>query len=257
MPAPSAFNDDPPGQNPATPAKSNHLQRLESESIHILREVVAELENPVLLYSIGKDSSVILHLALKAFHPGKPPFPLLHVDSTWEFGEMIEFRENYARRQLGLNVIAYVNREGVEAGINPFDHGSSIYTDVMRTQPLKQALTEYGFDGAIGGGRRDEERIRDRVPQAIGEPLDGHAEQAASQAGVRSQSGSNGILHRRSIGADSSASRSRFEQNRDIWLCWFLRLADRVCRAWRDRRKFTGSRIDLSPVQSPRRNRFQ
>jgi len=137
-----------------------HLRRLEAESIYILREVVAELENPVLLYSIGKDSSVILHLALKAFYPSKPPFPLLHIDSTWEFREMLEFREQYARKELGLNVIAYVNREGVEAGINPFDHGSKIYTDVMRTQPLKQALSEYGFDGAIGGGRRDEERSR-------------------------------------------------------------------------------------------------
>jgi sulfate adenylyltransferase subunit 2 len=149
-----------PSQDLATLARSAHLQQLEAESIHILREVVAELENPVLLYSIGKDSSVILQLALKAFYPGKPPFPLLHVDSTWEFREMIEFRENYARGELGLNVIAYVNDEGVQAGINPFDHGSKIYTDVMRTQPLKQALTKFGFDAAIGGGRRDEERSR-------------------------------------------------------------------------------------------------
>jgi sulfate adenylyltransferase subunit 2 len=133
---------------------------LEAESIHILREVAAEFDKPVLLYSIGKDSSVILHLARKAFYPGKPPFPLLHIDSTWEFREMIEFRENYARRQLGLDVIAYVNEEGVRAGINPFDHGSKVYTDVMRTQPLKRALTEYMFDAAIGGGRRDEERSR-------------------------------------------------------------------------------------------------
>lgn len=141
-------------------AKSAHLQKLESESIHILREVAAELDNPVLLYSIGKDSSVILHLALKAFYPSKPPFPLLHIDSTWEFREMIAFREDYARRELGLEVIAHVNEEGVAAGINPFDHGSKIYTDVMRTQPLKEALTKHGFDGAIGGGRRDEERSR-------------------------------------------------------------------------------------------------
>jgi sulfate adenylyltransferase subunit 2 len=140
--------------------RSQHLKRLEAESIFVLREVAAEFENPVLLYSIGKDSSVILHLALKAFHPGKPPFPLLHIDSTWEFREMIEFREKYVRSQLGLDVIAYINHEGVQAGINPFDHGSKVYTDVMRTQPLKQALNEYRFDAAIGGGRRDEERSR-------------------------------------------------------------------------------------------------
>ncbi|MFK8112176.1 MAG: sulfate adenylyltransferase subunit CysD [Rubripirellula sp.] len=140
--------------------RSDHLERLEAESIHIMREVAAELDNPVLLYSIGKDSSVLLHLALKAFYPGKPPFPFLHIDSTWEFREMIEFREQYVRDQLGLNVIAHVNEEGVAKGINPFDHGSKIYTDVMRTQPLKDALTKHGFDGAIGGGRRDEERSR-------------------------------------------------------------------------------------------------
>lgn len=137
-----------------------HLQQLEAESIYILREVLAEFENPVLLYSIGKDSSVILHLARKAFYPAKPPLPLLHVDSTWEFREMIEFRESYARQTLGLDVIVQINQEGVKAGINPFDHGSRIYTDVMRTQPLKQALTHYRFDAAIGGGRRDEERSR-------------------------------------------------------------------------------------------------
>jgi sulfate adenylyltransferase subunit 2 len=137
-----------------------HLRLLEAESIHILREVAAEFEKPVMLYSIGKDSSVILHLSRKAFFPGKPPFPLLHIDSTWEFREMIEFRENYARKELGLQVIAHVNREGVKAGINPFDHGSKVYTDVMRTQPLKQALNEYKFDAAIGGGRRDEEKSR-------------------------------------------------------------------------------------------------
>jgi len=146
--------------NVAGVSPSAHLQKLEAESIHILREVVAELDNPVLLYSIGKDSSVILHLALKAFYPSKPPFPLLHIDSTWEFREMIEFREQYARHKLGLNVIAYANEEGVADGVNPFDHGSKVYTDVMRTQPLKQALTKHGFDGAIGGGRRDEERSR-------------------------------------------------------------------------------------------------
>lgn len=152
-PAPVSLDD-------LTDDTASHLRRLESESIHILREVAAELENPVLLYSIGKDSSVILHLALKAFYPGKPPFPLLHIDSTWEFREMIQFREQYARQELRLDVIAFTNQEGVDAGINPFDHGSRIYTDVMRTQPLKTALTQYGFDGAIGGGRRDEERSR-------------------------------------------------------------------------------------------------
>lgn len=140
--------------------KSAHLQNLEDEAIHILREVVAEFDRPALLYSIGKDSSVILHLARKAFYPGKPPFPLVHIDSTWEFREMIEFRENYARRELGLNVIAYVNEQGRADGINPFDHGSKVYTDVMRTQPLRAALEEYRFDAAIGGGRRDEERSR-------------------------------------------------------------------------------------------------
>jgi len=150
----------PPVNQPAVAERIQHLQKLESESIYILREVVAECDNPVLLYSIGKDSSVILHLARKAFHPAKPPFPLLHVDSTWEFREMIEFRERYARQELGLDVIVQVNEEGVQAGINPFDHGSKIYTDVMRTQPLKEALTKYGFDAAIGGGRRDEERSR-------------------------------------------------------------------------------------------------
>ncbi len=139
--------------------RSPHLTRLEAESIHILREVAAEFENPALLYSIGKDSSVILHLARKAFYPSKPPFPLLHIDSTWEFREMIEFRESYARHELGLEVIAYINEEGARDGINPFDHGR-VYTDVMRTQPLKKSLTEYKFDAAIGGGRRDEEKSR-------------------------------------------------------------------------------------------------
>ena len=138
---------------------SRHLRQLEDEAIYILREVVAEFDNPVLLYSIGKDSSVLLHLARKAFRPGKVPFPLLHIDSTWEFREMIEFRENYVREKLGLNVIAYVNEDGRRAGINPIDHGKK-YTDIMRTQPLKQALTSYRFDAAIGGGRRDEEKSR-------------------------------------------------------------------------------------------------
>lgn len=150
----------PPAAESLTAQRLLHLRQLEAESIHILREVVAEFENPVLLYSIGKDSSVILHLARKAFYPGKSPFPLLHIDSTWEFREMIEFREAFARRQLGLEVIAFVNEAGVAAGVNPFDHGSKTYTDVMRTQPLKQALTQFAFDAAIGGGRRDEERSR-------------------------------------------------------------------------------------------------
>lgn len=145
---------------PSSPERRLHLKQLESESVHILREVAAEFDNPVLLYSIGKDSSVILHLARKAFFPGKPPFPLLHIDSTWEFREMIEFRESYARRTLGLEVLVHINEEGVKAGINPFDHGSRVYTDVMRTQPLKQALTHHRFDAAIGGGRRDEEQSR-------------------------------------------------------------------------------------------------
>jgi sulfate adenylyltransferase subunit 2 len=139
--------------------RSPHLKRLEAESIHIMREVAAESENPVMLYSIGKDSSVILHLARKAFFPSKVPFPLLHIDSTWEFREMIEFREQYARQQLGFDVIAYINEQGNRDGINPFDHGR-VYTEVMRTQPLKQSLSEYKFDAAIGGGRRDEEKSR-------------------------------------------------------------------------------------------------
>jgi sulfate adenylyltransferase subunit 2 len=136
-----------------------HLQRLEAESIHIMREVVAECENPVMLYSIGKDSSVMLHLAMKAFHPAKPPFPLLHVDTTWKFREMIAFRDETVRR-LGLNLIVHVNQEGLAQGIGPFTHGSAIHTDVMKTQGLKQALDKYGFDAAFGGARRDEEKSR-------------------------------------------------------------------------------------------------
>ncbi len=136
-----------------------HLQRLEAESIHIIREVVAECEKPVMLYSIGKDSGVMLHLAMKAFHPAKPPFPLLHVDTTWKFREMIAFRDATARR-LGLELLVYVNREGVAAGVNPFTHGSVVHTDVMKTQALRQALDRWGFDAAFGGARRDEERSR-------------------------------------------------------------------------------------------------
>ena len=136
-----------------------HLQRLEAESIHILREVVAVCERPVMLYSIGKDSSVLLHLALKAFHPAKPPFPLLHVDTTWKFREMIAFRDATAAR-LGVPLIVHVNQDGLARGIGPFTHGSAVHTDVMKTQALKQALDQYGFDAAFGGARRDEEKSR-------------------------------------------------------------------------------------------------
>ncbi|MCL6687723.1 sulfate adenylyltransferase subunit CysD [Pseudomonas sp. R3.Fl] len=136
-----------------------HLQWLEAESIQIIREVVAECENPVMLYSIGKDSAVMLHLAMKAFAPSKPPFPLLHVDTTWKFREMIAFRDATARR-LGLELLVHVNPEGLARGINPFDHGSALHTDVWKTQGLKQALDKYGFDAAFGGARRDEEKSR-------------------------------------------------------------------------------------------------
>ena len=137
----------------------SHLKRLEAESIHIIREVAAEFQNPVMLYSIGKDSSVMLHLAMKAFYPAKPPFPLLHVDTTWKFREMIEFRDETAKR-LGLNLIVYINEDGVRRGINPFDSGSSLHTQVMKTEALKQALDKYKFDAAFGGARRDEEKSR-------------------------------------------------------------------------------------------------
>jgi sulfate adenylyltransferase subunit 2 len=136
-----------------------HLQRLEAESIHILREVVAECERPVMLYSIGKDSSVMLHLAMKAFYPAKPPFPLLHVDTTWKFREMIAFRDQMAAK-LGLQLLVHINQDGVARGIGPFTHGSAVHTDVMKTQGLKQALDQYGFDAAFGGARRDEEKSR-------------------------------------------------------------------------------------------------
>jgi sulfate adenylyltransferase subunit 2 len=136
-----------------------HLKRLEAESIHILRVVAAESKNPVMLYSIGKDSGVMLHLARKAFHPSKPPFPLLHVDTTWKFREMIEFRDATARR-LGWELFVHVNQEGVRRGINPFDSGSSLHTQVMKTEALKQALDKHGFDAAFGGARRDEEKSR-------------------------------------------------------------------------------------------------
>lgn len=136
-----------------------HLQWLEAESIQIIREVVAECENPVMLYSIGKDSAVMLHLAMKAFAPGKPPFPLLHVDTTWKFREMIAFRNQTAER-LGLELLVHINPEGVEKAIDPFIHGSALHTDVWKTQGLKQALDHYGFDAAFGGARRDEEKSR-------------------------------------------------------------------------------------------------
>jgi sulfate adenylyltransferase subunit 2 len=136
-----------------------HLQRLEAESIHIMREVVAECENPVMLYSIGKDSACMLHLAMKAFYPSKPPFPLLHVDTTWKFREMIAFRDKMAQT-LGLKLLVHINAEGIEKGIGPFTHGSAIHTDVMKTQALRQALDKYQFDAAFGGGRRDEEKSR-------------------------------------------------------------------------------------------------
>jgi len=141
------------------PERLTHLRLLEAESIHILREIVAECERPVMLYSIGKDSSVMLHLALKAFAPALPPFPLLHIDTTWKFRDMIAFRDETARR-LGLELLVYVNAEGVQAGIGPFSHGSALYTDVMKTQALRQALDHYGFDAAFGGARRDEEKSR-------------------------------------------------------------------------------------------------
>ncbi|WCL55105.1 sulfate adenylyltransferase subunit CysD [Gimibacter soli] len=136
-----------------------HLKRLEAESIQIMREVVAEAENPVMLYSIGKDSSVMLHLAMKAFYPSKPPFPVMHVDTTWKFREMIEFRDRYTA-ELGLDLIVHINQEGVEQGIGPFTHGSAVHTDIMKTASLKQALDKYGFDAAFGGARRDEEKSR-------------------------------------------------------------------------------------------------
>jgi sulfate adenylyltransferase subunit 2 len=137
----------------------SHLKRLENESIHIFREVAAECQNPVILYSIGKDSSVLLHLAMKAFHPSKPPFPLMHIDTKWKFREMIEFRDRTAER-LGLKLIVHTNEEARAAGVNPFDHGSSYYTNMMKTEALKQAMTLHGFDAAFGGARRDEEKSR-------------------------------------------------------------------------------------------------
>jgi len=142
-------------------AKRNltHLQRLEAESIHIMRSVMGAAENPVMLYSVGKDSAVMLHLALKAFYPSKPPFPILHVDTTWKFKEMIEFRDQLAK-DFGLELLVHINQDGVKQGIGPFTHGSAFHTDVMKTQALKQALDLYKFDAAFGGARRDEEKSR-------------------------------------------------------------------------------------------------
>jgi len=137
----------------------SHLKRLEAESIHIIREVAAEFRNPVMLYSIGKDSGVMLHLAMKAFYPSKPPFPLLHVDTTWKFRDMISFRDETAKR-LGITLLVHINEDGVRRGINPFASGSSLHTQVMKTEALKQALDKFGFDAAFGGARRDEEKSR-------------------------------------------------------------------------------------------------
>ena len=139
--------------------KLTHLQALEAESIYIMREVAAEFDKPVMMYSIGKDSSVMLRLAMKAFHPGKPPFPLMHIDTTWKFQEMIDFRDNTVQ-ELGVDLIVHVNQEGLAMGIGPFSHGSQKHTDVMKTQALRQGLDKYGFDAVIGGARRDEEKSR-------------------------------------------------------------------------------------------------
>ncbi|MEZ4483655.1 MAG: sulfate adenylyltransferase subunit CysD [Syntrophotaleaceae bacterium] len=136
-----------------------HLEQLEAESIHIIREVAAEFENPVMLYSVGKDSAVMLHLARKAFYPARPPFPLMHVDTTWKFREMIEFRDRIAA-EYGFDLLVHINQEGVDQGIDPFVHGSALHTDVMKTEGLKQALDKYRFDAAFGGARRDEEKSR-------------------------------------------------------------------------------------------------
>lgn len=136
-----------------------HLDRLEAESLHIIREVAAECENPVMLYSVGKDSAVMLHLAMKAFYPSRPPFPLMHVDTTWKFREMIEFRDRKAA-EMGMDLIVHINEDGVKDNIGPFSHGSAVHTDVMKTQALKQALDKYKFSAAFGGARRDEEKSR-------------------------------------------------------------------------------------------------
>ncbi|HET7540124.1 MAG TPA: sulfate adenylyltransferase subunit CysD [Polyangiaceae bacterium] len=148
-----------PSPDRALEFRLSHLRQLEAESIHIIREVAAEFDNPVMLYSIGKDSSVMVQLARKAFHPGKLPFPLLHIDTTWKFREMIQFRDEFVKTH-GLNLLVHTNREGLEEGINPFDHGSSKYTTIMKTHALLQALNKGNYDAAFGGARRDEERSR-------------------------------------------------------------------------------------------------
>lgn len=140
-------------------AKLTHLDRLEAESLHILREVASECENPVMLYSVGKDSAVMLHLAMKAFYPSRPPFPLMHVDTTWKFSEMIAFRDRKAA-EMGMDLLVHINEDGVRDGVGPFTHGSAMHTDVMKTAALKQALDKYRFDAAFGGARRDEEKSR-------------------------------------------------------------------------------------------------
>ena len=154
------FDAEAPGVSPPPVRRAlDHLDRLEAESLHILREVAAECERPVMLYSVGKDSAVMLQLAVKAFHPAKPPFPLLHVDTTWKFREMIAFRDRRAK-ELGLELLVHTNPDGLAAGVGPFTHGSAVHTDVMKTQALKQALDKHGFDAAFGGARRDEEKSR-------------------------------------------------------------------------------------------------
>jgi sulfate adenylyltransferase subunit 2 len=159
-PPPVAARSSPiPAPQPAKSGRLTHLERLEAESIHIIREVAAECEKPVMLFSIGKDSMVMLHLAMKAFYPAKPPFPLMHVDTTWKFRDMIAFRDETAKR-LGLDLIVYTNPEGLAKNVNPFDHGSALHTQIMKTDALKQALDKYGFDAAFGGARRDEEKSR-------------------------------------------------------------------------------------------------
>lgn len=163
----AALEADAPSQSAAGPSadeiiskqKMTHLDRLEAEAIHVMREVAAETENPVMLYSVGKDSAVMLYLAMKAFHPSKLPFPVMHVDTTWKFREMIKFRDDTAKR-LGLDLIVHINEDGVRQGINPFTHGSQVHTDIMKTQALKHALDKHGFDAAFGGARRDEEKSR-------------------------------------------------------------------------------------------------
>src|SRR2546429_507969 len=155
----AATGGEPAARELARVAPLGHLERLEAESIHILREVVAGGERPVMLYSAGKDSAVMLHLAVKAFYPAVPPFPLLHVDTTWKFRAMYEFRDRRAR-ELGMQLLVHVNADGLRAGVNPFTHGSQLYTDVMKTEALRQALDKYGFDAAFGGARRDEEKSR-------------------------------------------------------------------------------------------------